>query len=58
MNEKYRKKMKGIKDTIKSNNMHIIGVPKKQRKKEADCLFEEIMAKNFPNLRKRNEYPN
>ena len=35
-------------------NVHITGVPEgEERKKEAKSLFEEIMAENFPNLRKK-----
>uniref|UniRef100_A0A9L0RAZ2 L1 transposable element RRM domain-containing protein n=1 Tax=Equus caballus TaxID=9796 RepID=A0A9L0RAZ2_HORSE len=40
-------------DNIKHTNIHIIGVPEgEERDKGAENLFEEIMAENFPNLRK------
>ena len=41
--------------TIKQNNIHIIGTPEEEKEKRAKNLFEEIIAKNFPNLRKKTE---
>ena len=38
-------------DSIKINNLCIIGVPEGQeREKDVESLFEEIMTENFPNL--------
>ena len=34
-------------DSIKCNNIRVIGVPEEQEK-ETDNLFEEIIAKNIP----------
>lgn len=43
--------MKGPWDNIKPTNIHIIGIPRGEvRMKGKENLFEEIMAKNFPNL--------
>ena len=41
-------KLKDIKDNIKWTNIHIIGVP--NREKEAENLFEQIMLENFLNF--------
>ena len=45
-----KKVLQGLRDTIKRNNSDITGVPGEKRKKEAESLFKEIMAENFPNL--------
>lgn len=37
-------------DKIKHINIHIIGIPEEERKKGTEKIFEQIMAKNFPNL--------
>ena len=43
-------------DNIKHTNIHIIGVPEGgERDKGAENLFEEIIAENFPNLRKETD---
>ena len=40
-------------DNIKCTNIHIIGVSEgEERNKGAENLFEGIIAKNFPNIRK------
>ena len=37
-------------DNIKRTNIHIIGVPEgEEREKETEKIFQEIIAKNFPN---------
>ena len=42
---------RNIWDTIKRTNIHIIRVPKGEKKgKGTKNLFKEIMAENFPNL--------
>ena len=39
-------------DNIKCNNICIIGVPEgEEREKGPEKIFEEIMVKNFPNIR-------
>ena len=38
-------------DNIKHTNIHIIGVPEgEEREKGPEKIFEEIIAKNFPNM--------
>ena len=40
-------------DSIKHNNIQIIGVPEEEeRKKGAEKIFEEIIVENFPNMGK------
>ncbi len=40
-------------DNVKHNNIHIIGVlGGEEREKGTEKLFEEIIAKNFPNMGK------
>ena len=52
-------------DNVKCTNIHIIGVPEgEEREKGTEKIFQEIIAKNFPNMgrepltksRKHNEY--
>ena len=43
--------MRELCDQSKWNNIHIIGVPKKEeREKGIESVFEEVIAENFPNL--------
>ena len=38
-------------DNVKGTNIHIIGVPEgEEREKGPEKIFEEIIAKNFPNM--------
>ena len=40
-------------DNVKRTNIHIIGVPEgEEREKETEKIFQEITAKNFPNMEK------
>ena len=40
-------------DNMKCNNIHIIGVPEgEEREKGTETIFQEIIAKNFPNMGK------
>ena len=39
-------------DSIKLNNIHIIGVPEEEREKGPEKIFEEIIVKNFSNMGK------
>ena len=43
---------KDLWDSIKCTSIHLTGVPGRKNRKEHKKLFEEIMAKNSPNLRK------
>ena len=57
--KKEKKNFNKLKPTnnIKHTNIHILGVQGgKERKKEIKNIFEEIMAENFPNLKKET-YP-
>ena len=54
--KKEKKNFNKLKPTnnIKHTNIHILGVQGgKERKKEIKNIFEEIMAENFPNLKKK-----
>ena len=40
-------------DNVKHTNIHIIGVPEgEEREKETEQIFQEIIAKNLPNMGK------
>ena len=40
-------------DKVKCTNIHIIGVPEgEEREKGTEKIFQEIIAKNFPNMGK------
>ena len=54
--KKDRKQMKSLRelwDNIKHTNIRIIGVPEgEERGKGTEEIFQEIIAKNFPNMGK------
>ena len=39
-------------DNIKRTNIRIVGVPEKEKKKESEKIFEEIIVENFPKIGK------
>ena len=39
-------------DKIKWTNIWIIGIPKEEKKKGYEKIFEEIIVENFPNMEK------
>ena len=39
-------------DNIKCTNIQIIGVPEEEKNKGFEKIFEEIIAENFPNMKK------
>ena len=41
-------------DNSKRTNIHIIGVPEEEREKVPKKIFEEIIARNFPNMGKES----
>ena len=55
--EKWLKKLfKGSLDSIKHKDIHIIGIPEGEEwVKQAENLFEEIIAENISNLRKETD---
>ena len=49
-------KLRELSDSIKSNNVYIIGIPEEEEKeKSAENLFEDIIADNFLNLGKETD---
>lgn len=44
-----------LSDSIKCINIHFIGIPEEEREREAENVFEEITAGNFPKLGKETE---
>ena len=56
--------LRGLWDNVKCTNIHITGLPEgEEREKGPEKIFQEITAKNFPNMgkeslksRKHNEY--
>jgi len=53
MKKSYEDSLRDLWDNIKRTNIHIIGVPEGgERKKLPEKIFEKIIAKNFPNMRK------
>ena len=54
--KKHESKIRELWDNIKLTNLHIIGIPEgEEKEKGIENIFEEIMAENFPNLKKENE---
>uniref|UniRef100_A0A8C8W9N3 L1 transposable element RRM domain-containing protein n=1 Tax=Panthera leo TaxID=9689 RepID=A0A8C8W9N3_PANLE len=45
-------KLKELSNLLKHNNIHIIGIPEDEERKEAGSLCEQIIAENFLNLGK------
>ena len=39
-----------MRDNMKHNNIHIIGIPEGEEEQEIENLFEKVMMENFPNL--------
>ena len=39
-------------DNVKRTNIHFIGVPEGEEREETEKIFQEIIAKNFPNIGK------
>ena len=49
----HESRFRELTDSMKHNNIHIIGLPEEEEKeKVAEGLFEEIIAENFSNLGK------
>ena len=39
-----------MRDNMKRNNIHIIGIPEGKQKQGIENLFENVMKENFPNM--------
>ncbi|KAF0873177.1 LORF1 protein, partial [Crocuta crocuta] len=51
--QEHIRRIQELSDTIKQNNIHIIGIPKEEeRGKGAEGVLEQIIKGNFPNLGK------
>jgi len=49
-------RLRKLRDSIKHNNIRIIGIPEEGQTEEGEGnLFEEIIAENYPNLGKEAE---
>ena len=49
--QEYEGKIRELSDTLKRNNIRIIGIPEEEeRGKGAEGVLEEIIAENFPEL--------
>ena len=56
-NLKNEETLRNIWDNMKHNNIHIMGIPEGEESEQGiENLFEEIMAKNFPNLVKEKRH--
>ena len=52
--KKSKESLKDLREITKRFNMNIMGLPERaEKKKRAENIFEEIMALNFPNLRRK-----
>ena len=49
--KKHETNMRVLQDDIKWANPCITGIPEGGNEKEIEYIFEDIMAKNFPNLK-------
>ena len=53
--KKNESNIKYLGDNIKYVILHIIGIPEEKRGKGIENVFEEIMAENFPNIKKETD---
>ena len=54
--KKHESNIRDLWNNIKHDNLFLIGIPKgEEREKGIENVFEEIMAKNFPNLKKETD---
>ena len=53
--KKHGNNIRDLWNNIKQANLSIIGIPKgEEKEKGIENIFEEIMSKNFPNLKERD----
>ncbi|KAF0884577.1 LORF1 protein, partial [Crocuta crocuta] len=51
--QEHKRRVRQLNDTIKQNNIRIIGIPEEEdRGKGVEGVIEQIIAENFPNLGK------
>ena len=51
--QEHERRIRDLIDTIKWNNIHIIGIPEEEeREKGPEGVLDQIIAENFPNLGK------
>lgn len=48
-------RLREFSDNIKQNNIHIIGISRKERERETENLLEQIIAENVLNLEEEND---
>ncbi|KAF0879259.1 LORF1 protein, partial [Crocuta crocuta] len=54
--QEHKRRVQELSDTIKQNNIHIIGIPEEEeRGKGAEGVLEQIIAENFPNMGKETD---
>ncbi|KAF0873149.1 LORF1 protein, partial [Crocuta crocuta] len=54
--QQHKRRVRELSDTIKWNNICIIGIPEEEeRGKGAERVLEQIIAENFPNLGKETD---
>ncbi|KAF0880340.1 LORF1 protein, partial [Crocuta crocuta] len=54
--QEHKRRVRELSDTIKWNNICIIGIPEEEeRGKGAEGVLEQIIAENFPNLEKETD---
>ena len=51
-------RIRELSDSMKQNNICIIGVPEEEREERAKCVLEQIIAENFPTLWKETDIEN
>ncbi|KAF0876267.1 LORF1 protein, partial [Crocuta crocuta] len=56
LTQEHKRRVQELSDTIKQNNIHTIGIPEEEeRGKGSEGVLEQIIAENFPNLRKETD---
>ena len=45
-------RLRELSNSVKHNNIHIIGTSEEEREEEVENLFEDIITENFPTLGK------
>ena len=51
----HENRLRELSDSIRCNNIHIIGVPEEEREKGAENIFLKIIAEYFPYLQKETD---